>query len=323
MIFKGLSLSVIAGIAATAILSLFLLHMLKRRHKDVTVPTVFFWQQAMESSHANQLWGRLASIATLLLTLFIVLLLCFAGLYPVADTGQRTVVIMDNAAVTDHEQAVDLAVQIMNNTENCSLIISGSTNSTRTGFSDTVTVVKAELNSFQLCDSIVSSIDSAVREALAVTVPEDIYVISGQELDFADNVNVLYVPLTGKYTGSSVNVWAEELIRVPVEIFCDSSERYCFINDPDLADVKITEDDLAGLSDWRTAEFIADFSELLGMRSGLYGKKYVNSHIMAGMAGKVPVVANNSVPDIFTVVCMLIFVFMLADLWLWRKGVIV
>lgn len=322
MIFKGLSFLVVAGIAAAALLSLFMLHMLKRRHKDVTVPTVFFWQQAMESSHVNQLWGRLSSIATLIFTFFIVMLLCFAGLYPVADTGRRTVVVLDSAAVTDREQAVNLAVQIMHKTENCSLIISGGTNSTRTRFSDPVTLVKAELNSFRLCDSAVSSIYSAVREALAVTAPEDIYVISGQKLDIADNVNVLHVPSTGKYSGRSVNVWAEALVSVPVEIFCDSSERYCFTNDPDLADVKITGADLAGIADWRTAEFIADFSELLGMRSGLNGKKYVSSFNVTEKAGNVLVGSDNSMPDIFMVVCMVIFIFMLADLWLWHKGVI-
>ena len=101
-----------AGLAALAG-GLFLLQMLRVRHRQVDVPTTMFWREAVEESRARVLRQRFRHPWTyvLLLLIAVLLWLAIAGLTAKSQQGQDYLLILDGSVGMTHPTRFETAVE--------------------------------------------------------------------------------------------------------------------------------------------------------------------------------------------------------------------
>ncbi len=270
MLINGFTIwfAIIAAISGVALLVA--LEFLRARHKEKTMPTLLFWQQAAGDARRNWLGGPFGRLFQLLFLILIVLIFAFTLLLPDTADKNNPVIILDVSSATDIEPARHYARHIVSSASRSALIISGSDNIIAADFDDDPATALAALDQVVSDNAGYSALSVALRQGRALAGDQPIYVITGQNIEITgQNVRpVLFPAATEIVMPVAVSVYAQEA-KPAIEAYCRADSRFVYVTDEQAADIVITSEQMAVLGNWRGAGFVDRLTGLLLHEAGL------------------------------------------------------
>ena len=269
MFFNGINILPAAFLAAVAGAVLVASHFLFSRWKSVVVPTVLFWHQDQNQNRRDILWGKFSSLQTLLLLLLIALLMVLALMKPGLGRQSISTIVLDVSPVTDIDKAKSIAQKIVNSSDKCNLIIAGKDYSVKTNDNDSVLAALVSIEELQNEMIDLSSINQAAKEAENVDDSANIYVITGQNIDVNNGIELICLPKKAQLQETVIDVWVPENISGIADRYFAVDSRYRLASSLDTAGIILSEDDIHSLPDWRSSLFVQSFRNILDDKAGI------------------------------------------------------
>ena len=241
MQFSGFSLITVSFLAIATIVALIALHFLKSRHSNYVVPTILFWIGAEDKLSRRELFGGFNRLFSLLFLLVIAMFILFAMMRPELKEQNPAVLVIDTAVYTDHEQAIEYALDFAALHNIVCIINAGEDVELLRLFSEGNATSKNALNNLSFSDSPYSSINQALQWASALS--SNITVITGQNAGIYNhnypNVDFIYVPKEHNVAISPINVYVYKDFKELLYPYLAASNEFNYTQKKDDADIVI------------------------------------------------------------------------------------
>ncbi len=244
-------------------------HFLKIRQKNLEVPTVLFWRQAIKSSRRNILFGKLSAMKTLLFLLGITLLMIACMLSPITKPLKKTIVVLDTSNVTDLPQAQKHARTLLQQSDRGVLMTVGDEIRVLGSLTRHSHAALAAVDTVEVCRSPYSGLSQAVKEAKAADPEAQIVVLTGQQMTPQKDIRVITCASGQSVLPVVLKIYFLPEYAEPARAYCHADNRFDYCSDREQADVVLETlpEDL--MKNWRTPRFVEQMSQAVEAAAGL------------------------------------------------------
>ncbi len=270
MIFNGFPIWFVIVIAAISSGVLIASHFLKMQQKSLIVPTTLFWRKAMESSRRDVIFGKLSSILTLLFLLTAVFFILFSMLAPAIAPLDKKILIIDTCPATNLAEAKKYARELVQQSDRAIVISVGQNTRIHTNLNDHRQSAFASIDKIIASESSYSNLEQAIKEAKIADPHAQIIVLSGQNLNSQERLDVISCPASDyapKIIPLQVHFPGE--FQLQAKAYCMADERFEYCENQNQADLVLDLIAEHQFTQWQGPEFVEKLSSMLEGRSGL------------------------------------------------------
>ena len=270
MIFNGFPIWFAVIVAVVGSVILVISHFLKIQRKSFMVPTLLFWHRAVGQSKRKIMLGKFGSILIFLFLLFIVLLMSFTLLSPAINVSGAKILIIDTSAATDIVQAQKIARSIVRQGDRVAVFAVGHNVKICANFDDSCQTALAAIDRIITDKSSYSCLDQAVREARVLDSEAKILVVSGQDLHYPDEIEVLACSVSDYDTNiTPISVNFPEELQQQGQFYCQADNRFEYCHDRSIASLSLEYSVEGDINNPNRPEFVATLSDTIERQAGI------------------------------------------------------